>query len=175
MKSFSLGYNFTVNIWPHIWEVEETISPFFEGIIEVILNKRVGIVFVPEIDRESVYWPPLLPDDIENIHSKLEARLITLAMESYTVTPNSALAGQEERIPPFTAELEERVIFYVTPEEFNFFSQELNTLSQEIGRVDRGRYASELQDFKFVQFILTRVIISKNFSNLDKWSLGMVK
>lgn len=165
-------YDFPVNIQHYVWEVDEKLAQFYQGIYEVILNFHVGVVFVPEIDRTSTYWSSLILDNEDDIHSQLEARTITLARESYSVTPNSLLAGKEELISPLASDLEAGVVFYVSHQEFEVFSQELTLLDQEIGRVYNSRKISELKKFEFAKFILSRVMISKHFRQFDLKLLG---
>jgi hypothetical protein len=165
-------YDFPVNIRFHTHEVNKEVQPFYEGIIEVTLNFHIAIVFVPEIDRLASGWPPKLPDNIDNINSEMEARIITIATESYSVTPNRILAGKEEVVESSESGCQDGVLFYVTPDEFNDFINELNLLSVEIGRVYNSRKISEIQDNKFAQFILNRVIKSGYFRSFDLKILG---
>lgn len=168
MNSTSSKKDFVINLWHYIWEYEEPCPDFYRGIYAVILNRFISVVFVPEVNRESISWPPIAdPTIFDGADSVLNARLQTLATESYSVTPNRILAGQEEKIPPpsFAPDSDGCVIFYVTPEEFKIYRQEITMLNQKIGRAGEGVCASELQDFKFVQLLLNRVITSPNFAH----------
>lgn len=166
MDLISSKKDFVINLWHYVWEYEEPHSDFYRNIYAVILNRFISVVFVPEVDRNVVSWLPIAdPKIIDGANSVLEARLQTLATETYCVTPSRLLAGQEEKMPPpsFAPDSGEGVIFYVTPEEFEIYSREITMLDEKIGRESGGHYASELQNFKFVQLLLNRVITSKNF------------
>lgn len=55
-------------------------------------------MFVPELEINPDNWPPVLPEDVDEAISETEARLFTAALSDYMVTPNSLLAGKQEKI-----------------------------------------------------------------------------
>ena len=165
-------YDFPINIRPYACEVDKQVQPFYEGIIEVTLNFHIAVVFVPEIDKTVSCLRQQVPDNIDNVNSEREARLITIATEFYSVTPNLLLAGQEEVIPSSYPGTPDGLLFYVSPQEFNVFSQELTGLSQRIGRVYNSCKISDIKEYQLAKFILFRVITSRHFRSFDLQILG---
>jgi hypothetical protein len=89
-------------------------------------------MFVPELEINPDNWPPVLPDNVDEVSSETEARLFTAALSDYTVTPKSFLAGTQEiiSIPSFNEDMEDShidsrrgVLFYVSHQEFDAFSK----------------------------------------------------
>jgi len=152
----SLKYDMSVQIRHQKWEEEEDLAPFYEGIYSVTLNYFTTIMFIPTFSRTKDNWPPTLPDDIDNVHSVTEARLFTAALSEYTVTPDAELAGRQELIPlsPLT-QIGPRMglVFYVTPQEFACFSQELPLLEQKTPSVRDYMPLSQISAFATIQLI----------------------
>nr|ALT22109.1 hypothetical protein [Anabaena sp. XPORK13A] len=172
----SLETDFTVAVRHQIWEELPEVADLYQGIYSVTLNFLVSITFIPEVEKNLDNWPPLLPENLDCVSTKLEARLFTLALSDYTVTPNSLLAGEQELIPipSYSQDIEDLnttsrmgIIFYVKPEEFETFSQELSEVSEKTMGVHDYVRISEIQTLKFAQFILSKIICSPNLSGED--------
>jgi hypothetical protein len=177
--------NFNVKIINEIdekWELPET-AQYFEGIFTAALNYSVFIEFVPEINRTVVGWPPKF--NVETVDcetSDLEARIISLYTGSYVVTPNEALAGQEELIPtprilcgPYANDQRDIVVFYVTPQEFNTFSQNKDELIDTPyfpGERDEIWNISNIKKYAIGQFICERFLKSKYLGAYNAYILG---
>jgi hypothetical protein len=91
-------YDFLVSVRHQAWEEEPKVAPLYQGIFDVTLNHTIGIMFVPDLEKNTNCWCPILPDNIDDITTNIEARLVSIALSKYSVTPNPLLAGQEEII-----------------------------------------------------------------------------
>ncbi|BAZ15754.1 hypothetical protein NIES4071_76260 [Calothrix sp. NIES-4071] len=173
----SLSNNFTISVRHQIWEESPEFAEFYQGIYSVTLNFLVNIMFVPGFEINVNNWPPRVPENIDNVSSKLEARLFTLFFCDYIVTPDQFRAGQQEVISLASA-VEDfdnsnlasnvRVVFYVTPEEFTLFSKELHTLSEQTSGIHDYVRISEIDNLQFAKFILSSVINSQYLLAKDK-------
>ena len=183
---------FTVKFVDERWEVPEKTSQYFKGIFSVILNHTATLYFIPEIDRSIIDWPPKYDEEMcESETSYLDAQLTTLMFSSYVVTPSQSLAGQEEVIPSeiiffnspayLDLDLEARIIFYVTSEEFSTFSQEhedshysIDKESVLIQSVYPEYSILDLEESAIGQFIMNRFLNSKYLYEYHKYILGQV-
>jgi hypothetical protein len=169
-------YDFSISVRNQTCEEEPEVAALYQGIFDVILNHTVSIMFIPKIVINSQNWPPVLPENVDDISTEIEARLITVGLSRYTVTPNLLLAGKEEIIPQTDSDYcQSGVVFFVTPEEFNIFSMELAILAEQIPSLHSSKKASELQDLNFIKFILSHIIPSKYFAEQDLQILGREK
>ena len=177
----SLERNFSVSVTHQSWEVLPETAEFYRGIYLVRLNFLVSIMFVPELEINPDNWPPVLPDNVDEVSSETEARLFTAALSDYTVTPNSLLAGTEEiiSIPPFKGDMEDSdidsrrgVVFYVSHQEFDAFSKELSALADQNSGVHGYVRISEIEELGVAKFIVSMVIDSQDFSAGDLETLG---
>jgi hypothetical protein len=165
------------------WDFPES-SQYFEGIFTAVLNYTVSIEFIPEIDRSLTNWPPKFNEEkVEHEASYLDARLTTLTLASYAVTPNQSLAGQEETISPLVIfpdhpayhEYGDLVIFYITLEEFETFSKEKNTLQEQAlfpEEYDDFWRITNLKNYTIGQFIAERFVKSQYLSDSHAYILG---
>ncbi|GAA6615175.1 hypothetical protein [Scytonema sp. NUACC26] len=161
-------YDFSISVRCQTREEEPEVAALYQGIFDVILNHTVSVMFVPEFEINSQSWPPMLLENVDDISTELEARLVTVALSRYTVTPNSLLAGKEKIIHYDDSNSSPlRVIFFVTPEDFNIFSMELSMFAEQIPSLHDSRKVSETQNFNFIQFILARIITSNYFAEKD--------
>jgi hypothetical protein len=172
-----------IDIADEKWQVPDT-AQYFEGIFEITLNYTVSIEFIPEVDRSLTDWPPRFNEEkYEHEMSYQDARLTTLALTSYAVTPNQSLAGQEEIISkvaifpndPIHHEFGDLVIFYVTLEDFETFSREKNFLQDEgclPEEYDQNWSITNLKKYTIGQFIAERFLKSKYLSEYDAYILG---
>jgi hypothetical protein len=178
--------DFIVKIIDEEWEVPEKVSPYFREIFSAILNYTVTIYFIPEIDRSKIDWPPKFDEEkFENETSYLEARLTTLTLGRYIVTPNRSLAGQEELIPSFSSaeysdylSSKDIVVFYVTPEEYDKFSQEKYELQikefYDPNEYDDFWRFSNIKKYQMGQFISERFLKSEYLDRSHAYILGQV-
>jgi len=163
-------YDFPVSVRCQSWEEEPKVASLYEGIFDVILNHTISVMFVPEFIREFDYLLPTLPKNTDEISTELDARLVTVAISRYIVTPAPLLGGQEELILQKN-DLEfsqSRVLFFVTSQEFNIFSSELSILAQQIPTVHTSRKISAFKDYNFAELLLSRIIHSKYFADKDR-------
>ena len=177
----SLERNFSVSVRHLIWEELPETAEFYRGIYAVSLNFLVDIMFVPELEINPDNWPPVLPDNVDEVSSQTEARLFTTALSCYTVTPNSLLAGTQEIIfiPSINKEMENSnpdskrtVIFYVSPQEFEAFGKELPALADRTPGVHDFVRISEIGELEVAKFIVFMIIDSHYFSVRDLKILG---
>lgn len=168
-------YDFTISVRHQISEEEPEVAALYQGIFDVILNHTVSIMFVPKIVINSQNWPPVLPENVDDISTEIEARLVSVALSRYTATPNLLLAGKEEIIPQTDSNYQSGVVFFVTPEEFDIFNMELSILSEQIPSLHSSKKASEIQDLNFIKLIVYRIIPSKYFAEQDLQMLGREK
>ncbi|MBW4510236.1 MAG: hypothetical protein KME64_27505 [Scytonematopsis contorta HA4267-MV1] len=172
----STNYDFSVSVRCQTWEEEPEVAELYQGIFEVILNHTLSIMFVPDVGINIDNLPPMLPENVDNIFTEIQARQITIALSKYSITPNPLLAGQEKVFSHNdTLSSQTGVIFFITTEEFQAFSSELLTLAQEIPSVYSSKRVSQIKDLKFSQFLLSRVIESKNFDDKDLQLVGRKK
>ncbi|MBD2778898.1 hypothetical protein [Iningainema tapete] len=167
----SLLSDFTVSVRHQIWEESPEVAELYRGIYSVTLNFLVTVMFVP-FERTVDNWPPILPENVDEVTSKLEARLFTIALSDYTVTPNSHIKEQQELITlPLVSEeakldslTEIKVVLYVSPQKFEIFSQELSWLAEQTPSVHDYVRISEIENLEIAKFILSDLIGSNHFS-----------
>lgn len=164
-----LTNNLKILVWPESLEHSSEVSIFYKGIYSVTLNQFVTIMFIPEVDRDKEVWPPRLPESIDSPCSEEEAKLWTVGLAEYVVTPNSKLAGSEEilNLPNLSGECDKGVVFYVRPDEFKEFSKGLEEVNQKTSSVHEKVNSSEIENLSFIKFIVSNVIESKNFEKKD--------
>ncbi len=166
-------YDFPVSVRCQTWEEEPEVAALYQGIFDVTLNHTLSVMFVPEVEINDNFLFPILPDNVDEISTELEARLVTIALSRYTVTPNSLLAAKEEIISlSGWRSSQEGVIFFVTPQEFSIFSTELSMLAKEIPSVHSDKKVSEIKNFEVTKFLIDRIIPSKYFAEEDLQILG---
>jgi hypothetical protein len=91
----------------------------------------------------------------------------------YSVTPNAERAGKEEVIlRPYKEIDRDGVVFYVTPEEFETFTQEYPLIKQRQAQEADCHYQSFrirnlLKEFAIARFILERFVTSPHLYVID--------
>jgi len=162
------------------WEVMDEASLLYTGILFVTLNVGTHVSFVPRTRKTPTNWPPILPDNTDDIKTAEEARLVTLGLESYSVTPDEERAGTEEVLlhPGFEVPESGRyvdpskgVVFFTTLDEYEALADEALELSLRAGG-QLGVPVSEIEGTKLAQFLLTRVIASPHFRQGHRRLLG---
>ncbi len=180
----SLEQNFSVAVRHQIWEELPEKAEFYRGIYSVTLNYLVSVMFVPEFEITQDNWPPVLPEDVDEISSETEARLVTAALSDYTVTPNLLLAGKQEIItlPSVNEDMKDSdieskrgVIFFVKPQDFEVFSKELSVLADQTPGVHDCVKISEIKELELAKFVLYNIIKSQHFYARDLKILKMEK
>jgi hypothetical protein len=168
MKSI-LANDLKVLVWPEPLEHESEVSILYQGIYSVTLNQFVTIMFVPEVIRDIGTWPPRLPECIDFPGSEEEARLWTIGLSEYVVTPNSMLAESEEvlNLPNLSGGNDRGVVLYVSQDEFKEFSKDLEEVNGMISNVHSKVDSSKIENLSFMKFIFSNVIASKNFEKKD--------
>lgn len=178
----SLEQNFSVSVRHQIWEELPEKAEFYRGIYSVTLNYLVSVMFVPEFEITQDNWPPILPEDVDEVSSETEARLFIAALSDYTVTPNSLLAGKQEIIPLLSVNEDMKdsdidpkrgVIFFVNSQEFEVFSKELSALADQTPGVHDYVKISKIKYLELAKFILSNIIESQHFSAQDLKTLRM--
>ncbi len=178
----SFDVDFTVQVREQVRDEDPEFARFYQGIYSVALNRVVNLMFIPYFSREVKDWSLRIPDNIDEVHSVQEARIYTAALAEYTVMPDEFRAGEEELIalpPPLPPcpdmGRREGVIFYVTPQQFMRFSQELVEIEQLAFPLYATVRASKISHFECIKFIKDIVITSKHFSENSLRMLGRHK
>lgn len=153
-----------VQVWREERQVELEYAKFYKGIFDVDLRGLTHILFVPSFPKTPDNWPPHLPDNIDIVHSCHQARLFMAGLAEWTVTPDEELAGQREfiAVPPMRERspiMDIGMLFYVTPEEFARFSQELLYIEKN-HTLWANQYValSKIKHFESMKFILDHIL-----------------
>lgn len=173
MKPFPTD-NFPISVRKQIWEEDPNSAVFYQNIFDVRLNFSVSIMFIPTLCQKlQSGWIPVLPDNVDDISTELEARLVTAALSQYVVTPDRKLAGTEIALKNNMLQGKNTsVFFYVTPEEFEIFILELSNLADKFPFVHDSCEVSIISNLEFVKLIRSRIIPSKYFAQEDSYILG---
>jgi len=164
---------YPVGVRPQAWEEDPEVADLFAGIYEVTLNHLVSISFVPDVSEVLPPGTAELPADLDDVSTVVEARLATVLLAPYTVTPNRSLAGEEQVIRRLTDdERPTGVVFYCQDDEFSRFSGELDELSKRVGDLYPELTVADLGAYEVVQFIETRVLRSSHIQPEDLFLLG---
>jgi hypothetical protein len=150
--------NYLVRVVHQEWEELPECAPHYAGVFSATLNHSVHISFVPDLSDIAPPWDPgLVPTDFDAIDTSRQARMATVYVNLYVVTPNASLAGTEEWVdwPPRPSGLPSTLIFYVTPEEFERYAADLDGLAEESDEV-----VADLRDHEVIVFIERRIVAS---------------
>jgi hypothetical protein len=161
---YLLKNDVAVQVWREERQVPLEYAKFYKGIVDVGLMGLTHIIFVPSFPKTVENWPPRLPDDIDIVNSCNQARLFMAGIAAWTVTPDEELAGRREfiTVPPMqemSPTMDIGVLFYVTPEEFARFSQELLYIEKN-HTLWANQYVplSVVKDFECMKFILAKIL-----------------
>lgn len=160
MKEFPTP-DFPVYVYEQVlderYENDESHAGLFEGIFHLVFNHVVSITFVPGVSEIAPPWSSdLFPEEYDLISTVGQARVSQILLAKYAVTPNQCLAGTDEEI--IFGEYA-KTIFYVTFEEFERYSVDLEGLADLINRHEPRR-VSRLRDHEVVTFAERRVVAS---------------
>jgi hypothetical protein len=164
-------HDFPVSVIRASDEVDPDVAPFYQGILELRLNFSVTIWFVPRYER-GAHRQIVIVTGPDEMTSEREARAASVAVASYSVTPDDALSGTEELTPRDDEGLGPRVLFYVTQQEFDTFSREIESLGEALSSRFDSRKVSELGDLKVIAFLVSRLLASPHIDELDREMLG---
>lgn len=178
----SFDVDFTVQVREQVRDEDTEFAQFYQGIYSMALNSFVHIMFIPYFSREVKDWSLRIPDDVDEVHSRQEARLFTAALAEYTVMPDELRAGQEQLIalpPPLPpcpdVAPRQGVIFYVTRQQFALFSEELAEIEQFAFALHATVRVSKIAHFECIKFIQKIVMNSAHFSEKSLIMLGRHK
>lgn len=168
------GFDLTLSVRLQQWEKEENAA-FYEGIYGVYLNRFVTIMFVPEFRSAVESWPPELPEDVDIVPNAHAARLYTIQLADYSVTPDADRAGQVDRLSlkPLAQEQSTdatalyshtATIFYVEPDAFSIYEKELENLANLTPSIHHSLAVSSVRPMKVIQFILNTLLTSPELS-----------
>lgn len=152
--------DYPVGVRPMSVEAPPAVAGLYDGVYEVTLNNMVEIVFCPSVPPP--FDDALLPEDVDEITTPAQARLVSVLFASYAVTPDDARAGSEERLPG------RGVVFYVGGAEFARYAAELRELSAELGARYPDRTVNDLSDHAVVRFLRETVIPAPEFQPADR-------
>jgi len=166
--------DFPIQVIPEADEQEGPDLRQFEGIYRAVLNHTVSVTFVPDVSELAPPWDDSrLPSGVDFAENPQQARLISVLLATYAVTPNDTLAGTQERITwlPPGAETG-ALVFYVTGAEFARFATELAELSEIVYSRMPKETASTLRHYSVVRFLEQRVADSGLLHPYDAAILG---
>lgn len=164
MRKLSNRNDYPVQVWREERNQEPEWGTFYQGIFDVTIRHLVSVMFIPSFPRTPDRWPLTKLKKLEEITSEDEARLIMAALADYVVTSDRYLARQVDFFP--MPSVKRRVLkrdmaamFYVTPEEFARFSQELLYIEKN-HTLWANQYVplSVVKDFECMKFILANIL-----------------
>lgn len=168
--------DFPVGVRPRAWEEDDPrLSEAYAGVFEVTLNNYVGIVFVPQLPGPADVWDrSAVPGDLDDVATTEQARLAAALLAPYVVTPNAALAGQQQRFVMLDDPPDRRggTVFYVAPEAFEHISSDLADLSTTLGMIHPPGTISDIRDHYAIAFIESVVLTSPNLDPHHAKMLG---
>jgi hypothetical protein len=172
-------------------------AALYMGIFWVTLNHHVDLRFVPDISNVAPPWDGHQLPPFEELQTVQQARLFAALESEYLVTPNDALAGSEEPLPPpeltdddlaslkadgidldlgdEDKDWESGTVFYVTAAEFDRYAVDLNHLAERTRQVPLRALSrvSELRDLTVIDFLKHRVVASSLLNSWDmEWLTG---
>lgn len=176
---FGFPRDFAVRVRKQEEDEDRSVSRFYRGIYSVALNFLVHIMFIPPFSRPRKSWPLDIPDDIDEVDSVQEARLFTAALSEITVTSDRSRAGEVQLIalapalsPVADMATRQGVIFYVTPEQFALFTQELAELAEQTFSIYGFFPVSKLEHLESIKFITNKIITSNDFAQKNRKIIG---
>lgn len=164
--------DYPVGVRPMSTEVPTKVADLYEGIYEVTLNNLVDILFCPAVSVSvagPVFYNDLLPHDLDEITTTTQARLATVLLSSYTITPNDALRGHQELlVHDDEANVGGGLVYYIAESEFEIYSSELRELSTQLGGLHSQVTVASLGNYAVIRFIRDIVVPSPKFDPSDR-------
>ncbi len=159
--------DYAVRVWSEEGEADipET-AHFFKRIYHISLWGLVShLRFVPAFSRSPEYWPVTWPKNVDIVHSEHEARLFMAGLAYMAVTPDDKLAGQKEFFPfppprkgSFGPRPDKGVLFFVTSEEYDLFSEELRQIGKPTVFVTEYVRLSTVNNYSVIKYILRHIV-----------------
>jgi hypothetical protein len=162
------------------YEDDPRTGPLYRGIFRVVLNHMVAVLFVPETGVGAPNWDyQHLSEKLDAITTVEDARLASVLGASYSVTPNDARAGTEDRLewpaqdtPVGHFDSSTGVIFYVTNPDFARYAADLERLNGIVFDAWENEPVSRLRDYGVIRFIEERIVASPWLGPSDARMLG---
>ena len=165
-----------VHVTNELWNNEQDIAPFYEGIYSVSINGYSVATFIPEFERENDKWYLNTLEDLDDMISFDEARIDTATTEQKSITPCAEKAGTietfstriiSEYLNSFNKDnLNYHTVYYVYPNEFYTFRGELATVAERTMRVNSYIKLEELKDFEFIKFVLNNIVTTEKLERI---------
>lgn len=165
-----------VHVTNELWNNEQDIAPFYEGIYSVSINGYSAATFIPEFERDNDRWYLDTLEDLDDMISLNEARIDTATTEQRSITPCVEKAGSIETFStriiseyrnPFNKDnLNHHTVYYVTPNKFYTFRGELATVAERTMRVHSYIKLEELKNFEFIKFILNNIVTTEKLERI---------
>lgn len=169
--------DYQVRVLRQAWEEPAEAAALYAGIFTVTLNRGVDVAFVSDVSAVAPPWDDdLLPGSFDAIETVEQARIGTALLSDYVVTPNEARAGSEEsfRWPPEGSGAPQ-VAYYVTGEEFERYTADLDELIRVASSTASSPPVSELRDHSVVGFLEHRVVASPRLDPEHARLLGQTR
>jgi hypothetical protein len=142
-------------------EWEQVSGPeLYAGSFTVTLQLLVRVAFVPDVSAVAPPWTDDgLPEAFDDIATAPHARVATVLLAPYSVTPNADRAGTTDVLTwPAGADGRTRVVRYVTPAEFGRFAVDLDRLTGIAGALRPRTRVSELRRYDVVGFLEREIV-----------------
>jgi hypothetical protein len=172
MEEPKIKYPFQDDYAVQVWREERQAAlpenaHFYKGIFDVTVLELADLMFVPAFPRTPDNWPATVPNNVDIVHSEYEARLYTAALANMAVTPDEKLAGQVQFFPfpppppgysPSRSSPTMGVLFFVTPEQYELFSEELLTIEKDTFFTNQYVRLAKVKHFECIKFILEVIV-----------------
>ena len=163
-------FDFPITVWPQMHEEELQAREYFVNIYSVTLNHTTSVLFVPAFTHTDDWIAKVPTQDIDNVVSAEQARIISAAFAAYTITPDAAQAGLEDTFT-LTGDREvealQGTLLFVTPEQFDTFLPELAEVAADMRGPFDSRLLSTLKNYEFVSFLLTHLVEAKRLEPVE--------
>jgi hypothetical protein len=166
--------DYVLRIREESWDVRNELIPLYKGIYTFDLNQVVHVIFLPRVTAAGPPWSTDgLPRDAADFTTQEHARLLDVLTTQYSVTPDNERAGTVQQLdwpfpwPPENISVSPRdysppiqTVFFVTTDEFNRLSADLEDLTEIAGDIHSMVRHSEVADHKAVRFVDERILDS---------------
>jgi hypothetical protein len=156
----------------------EKDAHLYEGIFRVTIGHKVNFTFLPQFIVSDMQNLEIF--DFENsIKSKNDARIYSLFTYKYIITPSENKDNVVDKVihglleNPISGDFSEDfvILYYVSNERFNTFSQEFYEIDGFEDENDRK--IKNMIKYKFINFIIQDIITTENFIDSDyQWLLS---
>jgi hypothetical protein len=162
--------DYPVDVRLMYWEVPTNVADLYEGIYLVTLNNIVDIQFCPAVSAvDPLIHKDLLPWNLDEITTTTQARLATVLLSRYTITPNDVFRGQQvQLVRDDESHVGGGLVYYIAESEFEIYSSELRELNSRRGGRSSQVTVSSLGNYAVVRFLRDIVVPSPKFRPSDK-------